>query len=250
MKSAPPKAYRYSPIQGSRDLITGREGSGGASAAEIEQAEAAVLAGEMAAAPAPDCTLQHIDFSGEIAGTTGLPAAFLASSLPRFTAEEQLVLIHLMTHALARGVNFCRLSVAELRDMTRLTNYRIQKALARLAESGAIHLLHRNVAGTLYHMEIIDEYASQQAQVPSQKRKSKRGAKNVESMKSQYSIKSAPTERLDARVLEKYLGLPDPATASPAAAARAIATILEAYERVAHASADELAQRSQRSDTR
>ncbi len=145
------RAY-YTPIAGSRDLVTSGFGDDVA-LARIENVPA--RAGSFATSPG--VAWHRSAYKGEWLGAASkvLSAAggFLFDCLPRlFGAEEQAAYLHFWRLSHGAGRNFCRVGKGELTARLRVSERHLNRLLDALVRKGAVRPLHRDNRGTLYRV--------------------------------------------------------------------------------------------------
>ncbi len=154
------RAY-YTPIAGSRELVTDRL-SGDAAIAEIE-----------ALAPG---SLKRFAYGGELLGAAVIRDAFAPIPLdafdrlaPRLGAEEQAAYLHLIRLSFGNGRNYCRVGKRELTLRLAVSERHLNRLLDGLVRKGALRPVHRNNLGTLYRValpaEILGESPGESVQM-------------------------------------------------------------------------------------
>lgn len=140
--------YGYTRVPGSEQLRTRPIGAG--PAAELEALDPAAATGRVVA--------------GEWLARCVVRDRYVPVLLDVFDrlaldqeAHEQAVYGHLWRLALADERNWCRVALKELQQRTRLSERRLNKALAGLVEKGHVRLVERDRRGTLYRVVLPHE---------------------------------------------------------------------------------------------
>ncbi len=143
--------YYYTPIPGSRDLVT--------SSLEDDQTLAAIESDTPPKGPPSPRRLYRGEWLGGAKLEHGLAGPWrLLDTLPEDQAPlEQALYLHLFRLSFGSGKNFCRVSKKELIKRTRLSDRRLNVVLQGLVKSGYIKPLHRNTQGTLYRVRLPSE---------------------------------------------------------------------------------------------
>lgn len=141
-------SYGYTAVPGSERLKTRPVGAG--PAAELEALDPAVATGRMV--------------EGEWLARCVVRDRFVPVLLDVYDrlaldqdANEQALYGHLWRLSLADERNWCRVSLKELQQRTRLSERRLNKALAGLVAKGHVRLVERDRRGTLYRVMLPHE---------------------------------------------------------------------------------------------
>ncbi len=125
-----------------------------------------------APAPAPEALepgeMRRVPFAGELVGAVRVRSAFAAIPLDVFDrasalleAEEQAAYLHLLRLSVAEGRNFCRVAKKDLMERLRLSERRLLRVLAALAEKRFVRPLDRDNRGTLWRVFLPREAAGE-----------------------------------------------------------------------------------------
>lgn len=141
-------SYGYTPVPGSERLKTRPVGAG--PAAELEALDPAAATGRVV--------------EGEWLARCVVRDRFVPVLLDVYDrlaldqdANEQAVYGHLWRLSLADERNWCRVPLKELQQRTRLSERRLNKALAGLVAKGHVRLVERDRRGTLYRVMLPHE---------------------------------------------------------------------------------------------
>ncbi len=134
----------------------------------------AALATRALRAPAPAAEalepgeMRRVAFAGELLGAVRVRSAFAAIPLDAFDRasadleiEEQAAYLHLLRLSVAEGRNWCRLAKKDLMDRLRLSERRLLRVLAALAEKRYVRPLDRDNRGTLWRVYLPREVAGE-----------------------------------------------------------------------------------------
>lgn len=141
-------SYGYTPVPGSDRLKTRPVGAG--PAAELEALDPAVASGRMVEGEwLARCVVRDrfVPVLWDVYDRLALDQE----------AHEQAVYGHLWRLALGEERNWCRVSLKELQQRTKLSERRLNKALAGLVAKGHLRLVERDRRGTLYRVMLPHE---------------------------------------------------------------------------------------------
>lgn len=134
----PSNNYYYTPIPGSKELITLSKDKS-RELLEFERASKG-RSGEFV-------------WGGEVLHSgleKGIPVRVFDELMPLLNADEQAVLGHLIRLSYGEGADWVRIGMKDLMARTHLSRRQLLKTLAGLTEKGIIKPLHRDIRGTLY----------------------------------------------------------------------------------------------------
>lgn len=139
------RAY-YTPIEGSRELVTARL-QGDAALAEIESLQPG--------------DLRRYSFAGEWLGAAVIRDRFVPVPrdafdrvAARLNAEEQATYFHLLRLSYGAGRNFCRVGKRDLMARLAVSERHLNRLLDGLVRRRAVRAVHRNNLGTLYRVQL------------------------------------------------------------------------------------------------
>lgn len=143
----PSNNYYYTPIPGSRELITLSKDK----SRELLEFEKA----------SKDRGGEFV-WGGEVLHSgleKGIPVRVFDELMPLLNADEQAVLGHLIRLSYGEGADWVRVGMKELMGRTHLSRRQLLKTLAGLTERGLIKPLHRDTNGTLYKVYTVQNQA-------------------------------------------------------------------------------------------